>query len=642
MREKVIKALLMGLIISTLTGCSLLRDTSDEKVVAKATNNSNEFVHGKYYIWHNENETNIVKDIKSDQSKYEGYDYKIFTPCLGVTLKNDNTTEVLATADITNDDIPTLYEGDSLVLYANDGILTDIEFVHFYDHGYTLGFYGLSETFEGSNIYCLKSGDEKVQIFGDAYETFGPNYYDMAQTITIPKIGDVSIGHDRVSSIGSIKGLRKDSEYTAEVYLGSVRYEVQLKANVRMWSEMERFNLTSLEYIGNGIMKIDIPDFVESGYYSINGVGFFRYVKGTSYDENTEFNNRVIILDSEGYVLYDPTLEVEEGLRTNKDALNDSETIDTDYYKITFDNNKKYLLKLSFSEPTVSNPLKPVICYFINDDNKKAFDKTNVKEGTFYNPHRIELTEEEFTNGVYVELTSGADWNNFSKEEFSGEIYEYVFFVENTGAYKNIDFKIEEYDGAVEDMEAIKEEMIVENESENKFSIEVNANTLEVIKTKPNSVILYHYETSHENKNLIYLEQYYDYAAKEGDITPYVENTYVMDFSNNPYQYKVSNWDKQITVDYPSENIKAVTYSTLSMEKDNLKAIAKALENEEWVKANNVTEEEITRWSYFLDDLRNNQDFTIIPADSYNETTIENWEIIKKYLPIEPVIVEVQ
>ena len=50
--------------MSCLTGCGILKSSKTSKNQVVATNDSNKLIAGNYYIWHDENQTNILKNLK--------------------------------------------------------------------------------------------------------------------------------------------------------------------------------------------------------------------------------------------------------------------------------------------------------------------------------------------------------------------------------------------------------------------------------------------------------------------------------------------------------------------------------------------------------------------------------------------------
>ena len=53
---------------------------------------------------------------------------------------------------------------------------------------------------------------------------------------------------------------------------------------------MQVYESNDYEFLSSNIVKVNIPEWFNSGYYMINGLGLFRYVVGSSYDESTNFN----------------------------------------------------------------------------------------------------------------------------------------------------------------------------------------------------------------------------------------------------------------------------------------------------------------------------------------------------------------
>ncbi len=88
MKNKVIKkkmlkraALLLIVLqcVPMLTGCNVLKNKKaavDEALMS--TCDSNKLYSGQYYVWHNESQNNIERDINTDISKFKRYKYRYF------------------------------------------------------------------------------------------------------------------------------------------------------------------------------------------------------------------------------------------------------------------------------------------------------------------------------------------------------------------------------------------------------------------------------------------------------------------------------------------------------------------------------------------------------------------------------------
>ena len=203
--------------------------------------------------------------------------------------------------------IPTLYKGDSLILYTESDMNEYFVFERFDDIGYSIGMRGfetrasgrlqLSTDIERKLTYPNSDADE-INKFKTAYvtiETLGGvilrDYSSLTQDSDKKDEDNVEEDFTRVlTRYGTIRNLVEGETYTAEVYTGTVRHEMQFKADVRILGDYEAIARNNYEFESERIIVIEIPDWIQSGYYMINGQGIFRYVNGTSYDDTTDFS----------------------------------------------------------------------------------------------------------------------------------------------------------------------------------------------------------------------------------------------------------------------------------------------------------------------------------------------------------------
>ena len=127
-RNKFIKIAAVALVafqcIPMLTGCNVIKSKKavvDESLVS--TCDSNKLYSGQYYVWHDEAQNNITRDINTDLSKFKDYTYDIFQPVYKESDPTKNTHEedndrVLWISDENDSKIPTLYKG--CLLYTSD------------------------------------------------------------------------------------------------------------------------------------------------------------------------------------------------------------------------------------------------------------------------------------------------------------------------------------------------------------------------------------------------------------------------------------------------------------------------------------------------------------------------------------------
>ena len=228
-----------------LTGCSILKKKEVINTNLVATNNSSKLSDGQFYVWHDDKQTNIESDIGVDVSKFKNYDYKIFQPVYKeVDLRSDSvvgkSSRVFWMQARNDDSIPTLYKGDELIYYSSTSLPTSYTLEHFYDHGYSIGVYGLSEIVKGSGTYSLNSANNFVGIKnGSTAAKYNQLINDTTKVISIPYVGDTAITQDNVSQAGTIKGLLKGNHYKVQVYAGTKRYVFDTVADTRIFSSMD-------------------------------------------------------------------------------------------------------------------------------------------------------------------------------------------------------------------------------------------------------------------------------------------------------------------------------------------------------------------------------------------------------------------
>lgn len=403
--------------LAGLGGCGILRETdaTDERT---ATNDSSKLESGMYYVWHDDKQTNIEADINTDVSKFKEYSYKIFTPVYSESTPVENSKESslrILWMNASNDNkIPTLYEGDELIYYSNNAIPTTLSIERFYDHGYTIGVYGLEENITGSEQYVLRSSTTNSGLkTGSSAAKLAQLLTEDDSAISFADIGEQPVNAEKISKAGTIKGLLCNSDYKTSVYKGTQRYTVTLTADTRVFSSMESFSSISYDLIGNGVLRVNLPDYLKSGYYYINGVGIFRYVKGTSYDNTTNFNDPVIIKSDDGKTIYNPA-KVDEDSRsknkityTNTDNINESGVSSVVKKNVSVKDDEKVTLNITLGEAKdVSKKPEIKISYYSADvtDSTASKKDNEIIKGSAANPYTMKLSIEDMENGVITKV----------------------------------------------------------------------------------------------------------------------------------------------------------------------------------------------------------------------------------------------
>ena len=85
-------------------------------------------------------------------------------------------------------------------------------------------------------------------------------------------------------------------QYQCDIREGTTQDDVTLTANIRLFSSAETYMFSDFDFITPYIAQINIPDYMSTGYYSVNAGGFFKYNK----DDSTENNTTIYTYDEYG------------------------------------------------------------------------------------------------------------------------------------------------------------------------------------------------------------------------------------------------------------------------------------------------------------------------------------------------------
>lgn len=186
--------------------------------------------------------------------------------------------------------IPTLFPGDELVYYSKNMLLDTLEWARFYDLGYTIGVYSLNEMQNG-RIYLDLSDDEKIPVIPDS-ELF--SLVELKEDyILLDKIGGHQIDNTFLGD-GLINVVQKSKKYDLEVYVGTNFKHLTTTANIHAFREYELFGSIEYETLQDRFYKIEVPEYLPTGYYCINGYEMFRLVREESFSDSTDFNEQLL------------------------------------------------------------------------------------------------------------------------------------------------------------------------------------------------------------------------------------------------------------------------------------------------------------------------------------------------------------
>ena len=283
------KALAVLLSLSfLLTGCSLRRDgkkvEEEEKNQVEYVSSIDELENGHYYIHHEGQYLkpyigNASFDTVEDRSQTSGNDR--------VAWFMDDWSK-----------IPTLYSGDYIVFYTESPLSEEFNIERFEYMGYTLGICGLKRTKSGRYSFDATGSSSKyVNKESDAARLL-----DLGEeSVIIDNIGSAKLRSGNITRAGTVQGLKEDCSYTTDVYVGSKVKTYVLKADSIALCSMEHYSTSDYTFLRSSVIRINLPSYLNDGYYAVNGSGIFRYVRGRSYSANTDFNvpNEVTSMEKE-------------------------------------------------------------------------------------------------------------------------------------------------------------------------------------------------------------------------------------------------------------------------------------------------------------------------------------------------------
>ena len=242
--------------------------------------------------------------------------------------KSSDTSKVAWFTEEEWENIPTLYKGDYVILRTNTEFSEDFYFNRFVDIGYSVGLSNLEETKTGRYKFDTTSDSGQINPSSDANELLSLGN----ETVTIDAIGGAPVRNTNISGCKSITGLEKDKVYSADIYVGTELQSFDLTADTRILYNSQVNVVNDYEFIQAEIIKIQVPDWFNSGYYSVNGSGIFRYVAGTDIDSVKDWNYPNADSEESAAEMAEPD-RYNEDLETTVDFEKDGECTVT----VTFD-----------------------------------------------------------------------------------------------------------------------------------------------------------------------------------------------------------------------------------------------------------------------------------------------------------------
>lgn len=307
----VVSLLLIASIVLTKLGIIDGEEASAKEKDVEIINSVEDLEDGHLYIWKNCE----GKKITAEDNVF------ILCPKGNSNLKNKDKDSSEANYTVwidTKDDklIPTVTRADKIIYVSKKEVPDTYDFLRMYENGYSIGVTSLKPDAAGHYYLTYMQTDAKdfkqyVNTDSDAGDLAGLS----VQKLYLEKVGKASLTEDNVTESGIVTGLKKNEQYVCEFYTGTYFQDYMLTANQHTFTEFEDFECHGYDFLHSNCISVDIPEWLCSGYYYLNGEALFRFVddedveayNGKPYDENIDWNVPLLQYDEYGKVIYDPS-----------------------------------------------------------------------------------------------------------------------------------------------------------------------------------------------------------------------------------------------------------------------------------------------------------------------------------------------
>lgn len=356
-------ALLTALIIG-LTGCNLSRDdiaSETDATKMSVITDINKLKNHSFYIRHKDEYYPLYLGEKS---------FEIDETSINTDPSDERTLFFKDDWDM----IPTCFKNDTLVYYCDDKLPDYFILERFEDVGYSFGICNLKLNPQ-NNLYYFETTTSDEEVNPNIYQKSNfskiQELYPPESIISINSLGKdkLEIDSNQISRGGIILGLEKDNLYTVTVAKGSDPMVCEFLADTKMLTSWEILDIsTRFNFSETKTIEFDFPNYMENGYYMINGKGLFRYVNGKTYNEGTTGVNIPTMIPEQ--------VDEEEPKRSHKKIK--SNTADT--YPFVINDKGDYVLKVTLGESDSNQNLAEPNVKLITDDGALPFtnDGNNV------------------------------------------------------------------------------------------------------------------------------------------------------------------------------------------------------------------------------------------------------------------------
>ena len=204
--------------------------------------------------------------------------------------------------------IPTLYADDFIAYKSELPDLPEVEMVRFRAEGFTQGIFNMTPDDDGYFDFKVKENTVPESDANTVLKKAESN------DIRVVSSDTKKTDPDMITASGVFKGSKEAADRSLSFYAGTSYQSAKLKADTRMYSYFETYNLGKGTTTRRSYIRYDMPKEAKSGYYMIRGGGVFRYYdfkRGEGDEATADMNVPFYANETEQLAIYSQQFSVD-------------------------------------------------------------------------------------------------------------------------------------------------------------------------------------------------------------------------------------------------------------------------------------------------------------------------------------------
>lgn len=167
--------------------------------------------------------------------------------------------------------IPSYYKNEVIAYATENTYKNGVSMQRYSYNGYSFGLYGAQIDQDGYITFSVGQNTVKDTSINLALSNA------KSDNIRLVSINDQNVTPEMLNTAGCITGLEKGKNYQISFYAGSYYQTANVSADIAFLQYYEAFQIPDAEITKNGYLKMSVQNDLKSGYYFLDGKGFFKY-----------------------------------------------------------------------------------------------------------------------------------------------------------------------------------------------------------------------------------------------------------------------------------------------------------------------------------------------------------------------------